>query len=387
MLQNKRPLRAAYFAGSMKPGHDGVTRVLYKLIEGLNKNNIENIFFSAIIPGVEEQPSKMYRVPSVTFPLYKEYRFAVPGYKHFEQTLKEFNPDIIHINSPCPLGFAAVKFGLKYKIPVVATYHTHFASYARYYKIKALQTFSWNYFRSIYNKCECIYVPSKPIIDELQENGINNLYLLPHGVDTNVFNKKHYSAEWKRGLDIEGKYALLFAGRLVWEKDLQTLADAYKIINEQRNDTVFVLAGDGPVRPELEKMMPKALFLGYQGGQALSSAYASSDIFVFPSTTETFGNVTVEAMASGIPPVCAREGGAYGVINDGVNGLIAEPRDAASLAEKINLLLDHEELRKKIAEKAFNYAQTLSWDNIFNELFNSYIKIIDEYYSDHKKAA
>src|SRR3990172_2168080 len=119
MENNKRPLRVAYFAGSMKPGHDGVTRVLYKLIEGLNENKIENIFFSAIIPDERERPTKMIRVPSVTFPLYKDYRFAMPGFKHFENELRRFNPDLIHINSPCSLGFAAVKYGQKFNIPVV----------------------------------------------------------------------------------------------------------------------------------------------------------------------------------------------------------------------------------------------------------------------------
>jgi len=379
MSKNNVPLRVAYFAGSMKPGHDGVTRVLYKLIEGLNHSGIESVFYSAILPPESEQPVKMRQVPSITFPLYKEYRFAVPGYKHFEKSLKEFRPDILHINSPCSLGFAAVKFGQKYKIPVVATYHTHFASYARYYKVKVLQSFSWNYFRSIYNKCQCIYVPSKPILNELHANGINNLNYLPHGVDTEIFNKNFRSDAWKKKYGIEGKAALLFAGRLVWEKDLQTLANAYDIIMRKRNDTVFVLAGDGPIRFELEKLMPEALFLGYQQGKDLSTAYASSDILVFPSTTETFGNVSLEAMASGIPPICAREGGAYGIINEGNTGLIAEPRNPDSLAEKINFLLDNPEIRTDIAEKAYHFAQTQSWDNIFKKLFESYQKVIDNY--------
>ncbi|MHB1686850.1 MAG: glycosyltransferase family 4 protein [Ignavibacteriaceae bacterium] len=371
--------RVAYFAGSMRPGIDGVTRVLYKLIEELNVRGIENIFISPIIPPKDEQPTAMFKVPSVTVPFYKEYRLPYFGQKKFEKKLLEFKPDIIHINSPCPLGYAALKFGLKHSIPVVATYHTHFASYAKYYKVKSLESFSWNYFRSLYNRCESVYVPSIPILNELREHGLTSTEFLPHGVDTQTFNPGFKSSDWKRNLGIEDKTALLFAGRLVWEKDLQTFADVYKILSAKRNDIAFVLAGDGPIREDLKKIMPEAKFLGYQTGSELSTTYASSDIFVFPSTTETFGNVTVEAMASGIPPICVKEGGAYGIIKDGVTGLIAEPRNAEDISDKIEKLLDQPELRNRIALQALEYAQTQSWKNVFDRLFKSYEEVIHNY--------
>jgi glycosyltransferase involved in cell wall biosynthesis len=372
-------LKIAYFAGTMKPGHDGVTRVLYKLIETLQERNIENIFFSPIIPEEEIQPTKMFEIPSVTFPLYKDYRFPVALQKSFESRLAEFNPDILHINSPCPLGFAAVKYGLRHNIPVVATYHTHFASYAKYYKVKALESISWNYFRMIYNSCDMVYVPSKPILEELRSHGLTNLKYIPHGVDTEVFNPKFYSDEWRNKYNPEGKKILLFAGRLVWEKDLDTLANTYKLLKEKRKDIKLVLAGDGPIKNELQKLMPDALFLGYLSGSQLSTVFASSDIFVFPSTTETFGNVTLEAMASGIPPVCSREGGAYGVIEENKTGLIAEPRDPYDLAKKIERLVDNPAFREQIAKNSLNYAKEQSWEKIFDRLFRSYEEIIESH--------
>ena len=372
-------LKVAYFAGTMRPGHDGVTRVLYRLIEGLKDRGIKNVFFSPIIPSEDEQPTPMYEVPSVTFPLYKDYRVSMPGLKYFERALMDFKPDILHINSPCSLGYAAIKFGQKFNIPVVATYHTHFASYAKYYKVKALENFSWNYFRNLYNKCERVYVPSKPIMTELSVHGLNTIQFLPHGVDTNAFNPEYRSENWKKKNGIEGKVVLLFAGRLVWEKDLLTLAKAYEILNAKSNNVAFVLAGDGPIRNELESMMPAALFLGKLSVEELSTAYASSDIFVFPSTTETFGNVIVEAMASKLPAICVREGGAYGLIEDGVNGLIAEPHNPIDFANKIEILVNQPELREKIALNAFIFSQTQSWDEIIDRLIRSYNEVVNNY--------
>ena len=371
--------KVAYFAGSMRPGIDGVTRVLYKLIEELNARNIENIFVSPIIPSIEERPTLMFKVPSVTVPFYKEYRLPYFGQRIFENKLLEFKPDIIHINSPCPLGYAALRFGLKHRIPVVATYHTHFASYAKYYNVRPLESFSWNYFRSIYNRCETVYVPSIPILDELRNHSLTTTEFLPHGVDTQIFNPRYKSSKWKNNLNIEGKTALLFVGRLVWEKDLKTFVEVYNILSAKRKDIAFVLAGDGPIREDLEKSMPKAIFLGYQTGSELAATYSSSDIFVFPSTTETFGNVVVEAMASGLPPICVREGGAYGIVKDKITGLIAEPRNAIDISNKIEMLLNQPELRDQISSQAFQYAQTQSWENVFEKLFRSYEEVIRNY--------
>ncbi|MEW6510565.1 MAG: glycosyltransferase family 1 protein [Bacteroidota bacterium] len=370
-----RRFRVAYFAGTMKPDHDGVTRVLYRLIDALPDRGVESIFFSPIVPSPADQPVPMFEVPSMTFPLYKNYRFALPGQKHFEAQLVRFAPDLIHIHSPCPLGHAAVRYGRRNGIPVVATYHTHFPSYARYYNFGVFEVFGWNCLRKLYNECDRVYVPSEPVRKELRAHGFVTTEFLPHGVDTATFNPSHRSEDWKATIGAGGKSVLLFAGRLVWEKDLRTLAEAYRIISARRSDALFVLAGDGPVRSELEQMMPGAVFLGQLSGTDISRAYASSDILVFPSTTETFGNVTLEAMASGIPPVCAREGGAYGFVRHDVTGLLAEPRDGGDLARKIEHLLNRPDRRAAMGRAALEFAQAQSWDKIFDRLVAGYSEI------------
>jgi phosphatidylinositol alpha 1,6-mannosyltransferase len=380
-----RDMRVAYFAGTLKPGHDGVTRVLYRLIDALKFEKITSVFYSPIVPSVGECPVPMVEVPSVSVPVYREYRFALPGQRHFEDHLSEFRPDLIHINSPCPLGYAAIRYGRDHGVPVVATYHTHFPSYARYYKVRSLELLSWNYLRGLYNHCQRVYVPSQPILQELSARGLRNLRYLPHGVDTATFHPGHRSRAWKERLRLQGKSVLLFAGRLVWEKDLQVLADAYSLLSDARNDIAFVIAGDGPIRSDLEELMPRATFLGMLSGRELSEAYASSDLFVFPSTTETFGNVVLEAMASGIIPICSRQGGPAGIIQHGVSGMLTEPRDPRDFAEKVTFLLDNPGRRAELTDRALQYARTQTWDYVFREMFADYEDVLQAYEARQRK--
>jgi phosphatidylinositol alpha 1,6-mannosyltransferase len=371
-----KKIKIAYFSGSMKPGQDGVTRVLFRLVDWLDENNIDNIFISSMIPDASEQITKFFKVPAFPVPFYKEYKFAYPGYKKFESTIKDFRPNIIHINSPCSLGLAAIKYGEKNNIPVVATYHTHFPSYAKYYNIKQLEFISWNYLRKLYNRCDRVFVPSITIMNELIEHGFKTTHYLPHGIDLNIFNNTYKSTVWKKSLNIQNKKVLLFVGRLVWEKDLRTLTEIYDQLTGMREDIVFVLVGDGPIRKDLEKLMPEALFLGYKSGKELSTIYASSDLFLFPSTTETFGNVVLEAMASGTVPVCSDEGGASSSIQNNYNGVICKAKDSFDFSKKILNLINDQDQLQRMANNCIKYASTQSWDSIFLMQYQHYLDVI-----------
>jgi phosphatidylinositol alpha 1,6-mannosyltransferase len=373
------PLRVAYFSGTMRRGQDGVTRVLYRTIDALRDNGIPSVFFSPVVSDEANPPVEMHSVPSIAFPGYPDYRIALPGYRAFEAQLSQFAPDILHIHSPCPLGCAAVHWGKRNGVPVVATYHTHFASYAKYYKVKALEIFGWNYLKSLYHSCQRLYVPSVPILHELATRGLGHLSYLPHGVDAELFSPRHRSEHWRHVMAPGGERVLLYAGRLVWEKDLHTLIEVYRLLKEQRSGWVLALAGDGPIRSDLECAMPGARFLGSLSGPELSAAYASSDLLVFPSTTETFGNVVIEAMASGLVPICPAEGGAGGSIQHGISGFVTNPRDAGDIVRHIRMLLDERGRREKMGKAARAYARTQTWPAIFERLFEDYRRVVEEY--------
>ena len=370
-------MRIAYFNANLRMGQDGVTRVMYKMFEGAKKRNAEVLAFSSTLPESEEAVVPMIRVPSVVLPLQKAYRLALPGYHCFAKRLQAFDPDIIHINSPCTLGFAAMKYARHFGVPVVATYHTHFPSYPRYYNLKGLEELSWKISRHLYNNVDRTFVPSLPILGELQEHGIRNLEYLPNGVDLSLFHPGQRSHLWRDRFDASRRPIVLFVSRLVWEKDLRVLAEAYAILRSRQIDFEMVIVGDGHARQEFEAMMPGAHFLGYQSGQPLAECYASSDIFVFPSTTETFGLVTLEAMASGVVPVAANVGGAAGIIEEGSSGLFAQPQNAADFAAKIEWLVDHPTERSKLSEMAISRAREFHWDEILERLFLQYAQVID----------
>ena len=371
-------MKIAYFNANLKVGQDGVTRCIYKIVEGVVERGHKAIAITSTLP-VGETQIPVYGVPSVVLPLQKNYRIALPGYQSFARYLQEFQPDILHINSPCTLGFAAVKYARHFGIPIVATYHTHFPTYPRYYNLTSLEDLAWRLLRRLYNNVDRTLVPTTPILQELRDHGVERLEYLPNGVDTAVFNPLYRSDEWRQKFCSREKPIILFVSRLVWEKDLRVLAETYHALHSKRTDFEMVIVGDGHARRELQAMMPGAHFLGYQSGKPLSVSFASADMFVFPSTTETFGLVTLEAMASGLAPVAAKVGGAVEIIQEGRSGLFAEPLSSTDLTKKVEWLLDNPNHRKVIADHALARAQEYRWERILDQLFESYKEVIEEF--------
>ncbi len=381
-------VRIAYLNANLRAGQDGVTRVVYKMIQGALLRQHQVLGITSTLPDEKDQIVPMVRVPSVVLPLQKSYRLALPGYQRFERELHAFKPDILHVNSPCTLGFAALKYAQKFNVPIVATYHTHFPTYPRYYHLAKLEKLTWSISRSFYNGMDRTFVPTRPILDELEENGIARLEYLPNGVDMELFTPARRSDDWRKQFGRGDKPVILFVSRLVWEKDLRVLAGMHDLLRSRRDDFVMVIVGDGHARNDLQHMMREAYFLGYQSGTTLAESFASSDIFVFPSTTETFGLVTLEAMASRLAPVAAKVGGAEELLEDGRSGLFAEPLSAADLARKVEWLLDYPRFRESISQQAFLRAYNYRWENILSSLFTSYDHVIEEHHRNaHRIAA
>jgi phosphatidylinositol alpha 1,6-mannosyltransferase len=372
-------MRISYFNANLKVGQDGVTRVVYKMIDGAKARNHNAIAITSNLPEPSQQPIPMYKVPSVVLPLQKAYRIAVPGYQSFARVLNEFHPDILHINSPCTLGFGALRYAKHFGVPIVATYHTHFPTYPRYYKLTKLEDLTWRISRNLYNQMDRTFVPTRPILSELADHDIHRLEYMPNGVDVGLFNPQRRNESWRQRFGNGEKPIVLFVSRLVWEKDLRILADAYQQLRTKRNDFEMVIVGDGHARQEFEQMMPGAHFLGYQSGVTLAESFASADIFVFPSTTETFGLVTLEAMASGLTPVAAKMGGAIEIIEEGISGIFAKPLDGADMASKVEWLLDHPQYQRVMSNHAAQRAVQYRWESILERLFESYERVIREY--------
>ena len=354
-------MKIAHFLGTMRPEHDGVTRVVYRLRELFDRSFAEHLFISPI--GSQIPQDDIRTVPSIPFPLSTQYRLAMVNQDSVQRVLGNDKPDIIHIHSPDPLGWAAMRYARHFGIPMVATYHTHFPSYAKYYHLEFAAPIGWQILRALYSSSQALIVPSQATLEELADHGFKNLIHIPHGVDSDSFSPANRSEAWRSSIlgDDPNRVIVSFVSRLVWEKNPMVLVKAWKQLNN-KGRAKLVIVGDGPARAKLEQLLPEAHFTGKLSGAPLFEAYASSDIFVFPSITETFGNVTVEAMASGLPAICAIAGGARDIVIPGKNGLLFDADKPIQLAQAIDELVTNPELRLQMSKAALESVKRFRWD-------------------------
>lgn len=373
-------MKVTYFADSLPPSTDGVARTFAQLVTTLNDEQLEYHFFSPFKPDNQYiWTDKVDQVFSVPLFLNNHYRIGLPAKHRIYDQLDTFKPDIIHVTSPTLLGQAGLKYGQRRGIPVVSSYHTHFVSYFKYYGLQKLEPVGWQILKKFYNQFDCVYVPSPSTAEELMKRGFENIELWQRGIDLSSFSPAKLNQSLRKQLSSNQYPILLFVGRLVQEKDLEDLVKVARILKSTKKQFKLVIAGDGPMRSQLEKELPNASFTGWVHGQQLSEIFASSDIFVFPSTTETFGNVILEAYASGLPVVCSNEGGVVDLIMDGYTGFITEAKNPNDIAEKVNILLSNPDLRRQCEENALQFAKRFKWSTINKRLISSYQRIIHSY--------
>jgi len=379
-------LRIAYFTDTYLPQINGVTNTLRRLGDYLNDRQIEHMFFA---PEYEKESSGLAhfnaspvtRFKSVTLPFYQECRLSVPNYAKLSQIADRFQPDLIHLTDPLGIGLAGLRYARERQIPVVSSFHTNFDTYLKYYKMEYLEGMVWALFQWFHRFSEMNFCPSQTTMNVLAEKGIENLALWSRGVDSVRFNPDLRSEEVRRQFLQEPDQLLyLYVGRIAPEKDLDILTESIKLVNSTHKTKIrFVMVGGGPYTKEMQEQSDdNVLFTGYMQGQELSALYASCDAFVFPSSTETFGNVVLEAMASGLPVITVNSGGVIDNVFDGQNGLLCEARDAVSLAAGITKLADDSRLRETLAANALAHAATKSWSSIFDQLVRDYDFVLEK---------
>lgn len=370
-------LRVAIFTGNYNHIRDGVSLTLNRLVGFLEEEGVPVIVFgpTAEEPAFEHK-GEFVPVPSVPMPGRPEYRVTVGFPDSAQNRLREFEPTLIHIATPDLLGFRAMRWAQTNEVQIVSSYHTHFTSYLKYYNLEMLELLGWKYLAWFYSQCKHVYVPSPSMADELNEKGIDKgIRIWARGVYTDDFHPDKRDMEWRRsiGYDDDDKI-VTFVSRLVWEKDLQTFVDVAKKLG----DTIKpMIVGDGPARKELEAMLPDAYFTGFITGEELYRAYASSDVFLFPSDTETFGNVTLEAMASGLPCVVADATGSRSLVESGVNGYLAPPRSTKEFASCVRKIANDDQLREKMGHAARQKALAYSWENVNRTLLENYKEALE----------
>jgi glycosyltransferase involved in cell wall biosynthesis len=371
-------MKIAYFTESLLPHVDGVSRTLAQLFGTLEARGVEFRVHSPFVPGPEVSWSGRVRpVRYVRFPLYPDYRVSLPWGHGVGDELDAWAPDLVHVVSPTPMASWAQRWAARRGVPVVSSFHTHFVSYFRYYGVPALEGFGWGMLRRFYARCARVYAPSRSIIRELESHGIGRLELWSRGMDTRRFSPAFRDPELRHALGADDDTpVLLLVSRLVKEKDLADLVEMDGVLRAREVRHRLVLVGDGPMRAELEERLPHAHFAGPQTGEALARWYASGDVFVFPSTTETFGNVVTEALASGLPAVVVDRGGPPDQIEPGENGWIARANDPADLADRVASLLRDPQARGRMALRAVASARERDWSAINGRLLDSYAAVV-----------
>jgi len=376
-------LRVALFTGNYNHIRDGVSLTLNRLVSYLESQNIPVLIFG---PSIKNPPinhcGEMIVTPSIPMlvPGRDEYRIATHFPKWAQKKLEEFNPTIIHIATPDGLGNGALKWGKKRGIPIVASYHTHFLSYANYYAFFLMPILSWAkwFMRRFYKQVEETYVPSQSMIEELIRLGVESeMKIWARGIDLERFNPSKRDVEWRRSVGFDDdEIVVSFVSRLVWEKELGTYIKAVKNLKAINPKVRALVVGDGPAEAEAKKMLPEGHFTGFAKGEDLARAYASSDIFLFPSHTETFGNVTLEAMASGLPCVVADAIGSKSLVENGVNGYWAEKQSEKDFTAKLKLVVEDKERRLKMGDKSREFAMKYKWESINGGLVENYLNVI-----------
>ena len=365
--KNRATVRVAIVSEVFLPAVDGVVTRLMRTLEEFARRGDDVVL---VAPGGTETIDDysgipVVGVPEVRLPLYPDgrgyppKRVSLPG-PALARTLNRIRPDVIHAINPVLLAAGAVAYARQRRLPLVASYHAHLATYASLYRMGFLEPAGWRYIRMLHNSAQVNLATSAATLEVLAEHGIERLALWPYGIDTERFSPAKRSPDWRRRLAGEHPThpILLYVGRLAKEKTVERLLEAAR-----RPDVRLAIVGDGPLRGQLEQLFSGTgtTFHGFLDGEDLARAYASADVFVMPSDTETLGFVTLEAQASGLPVIAADSPTARELIRQGHTGLRFHPALAGSLDAAITELLADPPRIRHMGAAARVSAEGASW--------------------------
>jgi glycosyltransferase involved in cell wall biosynthesis len=376
-------MQIAIITENFLPKLDGVTRTLARLLEYLQSHGHKALLCGPESGMEEYAGAKIVGTAGVPLPFYPELRFNFFR-PLFLRRLNEFQPDIVHLVDPVVLGTAGLAVARMLGKPLVSSYHTNLAAYCEYFGFSLLSQPMWSYNRFIHNQCALTFCPSPSTARMLRSQGFRRVRIWPRGVDTGLFRPERRNeatrAAWLHG---EEKVILLYVGRISREKNLRLLVQAYLGMDHTRCHLVMV--GDGPALSEVKQELAHvpATFTGYLQGEELARAYASADLFAFPSKTETFGQVVLEAMAAGLPVVALWAEGVCDLVENNRTGCLLESdglTEAAQVAEYRRLLtrlVEDRELRRAMGMDAHQMASARSWDQAMSHLLQGYAEALE----------
>lgn len=368
-------MRIALFTDTYVPDVNGVARTLGRLVA----HAVERGHRVALVTprvGEREDAADLHRqLGSVPFPFYRELQLARFLDREGRRALAAFRPHLVHVATESTVGWSGRQWALRHGVPLVTSFHTDFPAYLPSYGLGWLVNPAWRFLRRFHEPARLTFCPSRATREQLRDQGFHERSRIwSRGVDTVLFTPSRRSWAVRERLAPGADRIVMYVGRLAWEKRLKVLAEAFLLMRETHpGDLRLVLVGDGPARTRLERDLAEGThFTGYLRGDELADAYAAADVFVFPSDTETFGNVVAEAMASGLPVVAPSQGGVTETVRPGETGVLVPPRDSQAFAEATLTLLEDEPRRVALSVGARREALARRWSKVMDGLLEEY---------------
>ena len=366
-------LRIAVVTETWPPEVNGVAMTLAKLVQGLSHRNHD---VQLIRPRQTKTDSPMsdssleeVLMRGMPIPRYPELKLGLPSKKTLVKTWTLRRPDVVHIATEGPLGWSALQAAKVLKLPVTSDFRTNFQSYSKHYGVGWLRKPIVAYLRKFHNATACTMVPTRELMRTLSQNGFANLKVVSRGVDTKLFNisKRDTSLRSSWGATDDTK-VLISVGRMAPEKNLDQVLKAYEALQVTGQAFKLVMVGDGPLKEQFQKRYPEIIFPGMLSQSNLAAYYASSDLFIFPSQTETFGNVTLEALASGIPVLAFDCAAARDWVQTGVNGWLVAENNPEGFAAQAVAIFNSKDLLDHITQSTRQQVVHLDWDQIAEQV-------------------